>query len=140
MLHLIKLAVGCPTLDTLAARMQEQRVDGHGVIHTRTMPKRATEILSGGSIYRVLDGMMLCRQPITDLRAVKRADGSSGTLILVSDDIIPVSPRPVRPFQGWRYLEPDNAPGDLRAGDPATQGLEDLPPSLRRALAGLALI
>ncbi|GAJ27667.1 DUF1489 family protein [Acidomonas methanolica] len=140
MLHLIKLAVGCPTIDSLAQRMREPRLDGHGVITTRTMPKRAEEILAGGSLYRVMDGFILCRQPVADFRTTTRPDGTAGTLILVKDDIIPVSPRAMRPFQGWRYLSPEDAPPDLVSGNGAVDGLEALPVMLRRALAELCLI
>lgn len=140
MIHLIKLTVGCSGIDALAERMKSPRVDGYGVITTRTMPKRAEEVLAGGSLYRVIDGMLLCRQPIADLRSHQRPDGTTGTLILVDDAIIPVKPRAMRPFQGWRYLTPEDAPDDMTVGSADTTGLADLPPTLRRALAGLCLI
>lgn len=139
MLHIIKLAVGCTSLEVLRERMATHRVDGHGVVLTRTMPKRADEVLNGGSLYRVLDGMVLCRQPIIGLQACRRQDGTDGTLIVVSDEIIPVQPRPMRPFQGWRYLVPKDAPADLGA-TLTRDGIADLPPKLRRELAELALI
>ncbi|GBD56627.1 DUF1489 family protein [Gluconobacter wancherniae] len=139
MLHMIKLAVGCPTLEVLAERMRRERVGGHAVVHTRTMPRRADEILAGGSIYRVMDGMLLCRQPIIGLESCQRGDGSTGTLIVVSDEIIPVQPRAMRPFQGWRYMTPKDAPADLGENG-VGDGIADLPPALRRELAELALI
>ncbi|KXV63660.1 DUF1489 family protein [Gluconobacter oxydans] len=139
MLNIIKLAVGCPSIEVLRERLNNYRVNGHATVQTRTMPKRAEEVLDGGSLYRVMDGMILCRQPIIGLESCQRSDGSTGTLIVVSDDIIPVQPRPMRPFQGWRYLEPKDAPPDL--GNSLTQdGIADLPPRLRRELAELALI
>ncbi|MFT8980061.1 DUF1489 family protein [Gluconobacter oxydans] len=139
MLNIIKLAVGCPSLEVLRERLNHYRVNGRATVQTRTMPKRAEEVLDGGSLYRVMDGMILCRQPIIGLESCQRSDGSTGTLIVVSDDIIPLQPRPMRPFQGWRYLEPKDAPPDL--GNSLTQdGIADLPPQLRRELAELALI
>ena len=43
---------------------------------------------------------------------------------------MPVLPRPYRPFQGWRYLAPKDAPPDLGgAGDVA-----EMPEALRREL------
>ncbi|KXU99860.1 hypothetical protein AD929_14010 [Gluconobacter potus] len=139
MLNIIKLAVGCPSLEVLRERMAHPRINGHGAVPTRTMPRRADEVLDGGSLYRVMDGMILCRQPIIGLESCQRSDGSTGTLIVVSDEIIPVQPRPMRPFQGWRYLDPKDAPPDL--GNSLTQdGIADLPPQLRRELAELALI
>ncbi|AOX16183.1 DUF1489 family protein [Kozakia baliensis] len=138
MLHMIKLVVGCATIDELAARMQHERVDGHGFVRTRTMPRQADEILGGGSLYRVMNGTLICRQPIAGFRAITRPDGQPGTLILVTDEIIPVMPRAMRPFQGWRYLKPDDAPADL--GNQTASGIENLPPNLRRELADLGLI
>ena len=140
MLHIVKLAVGCRTLDELAIRMRTHMVDGLGAVPTRMMPKKADEVLAGGSLYRVMDGMMLCRQEIVDLRAVTRGDGTSGTLILVRDGIVPITPRAMRPFQGWRYLKPEDAPPDLANASGGARGLETLPPRLRRELASLCLL
>ncbi|QDH16541.1 DUF1489 family protein [Swingsia samuiensis] len=141
MLHMIKLAVGCSSLDELRARMQHPRINGHGAVITRTMPKRASEILNGGSLYRVMNGMVLCRQPIIGLEPYQRDDGTTGTLIIVIDDIIPVHPRTMRPFQGWRYLTPQDAPEDLTGTNTShDNGIASLPPHLRKELAELALI
>lgn len=137
---MIKLVVGCTTLDELAAWMQRgERVEGHGVIRTRTMPKQANEISGQGSLYRVMGGLVLCRQPIVGFRSFTRPDGQLGTHILVTDDIVPVQPRAMRPFQGWRYLKPEDATPDLGGGG-AVSGIEDLPPALRRSLSELCLI
>jgi len=44
--------------------------------------------------------------------------------------IIPVDPTPKRPFQGWRYLKPAEAPADLDPG----KGADDIPPDLHAKL------
>jgi hypothetical protein len=51
--------------------------------------------------------------------------------------VIPVEPRPFRPFQGWRYLQPKDAPRDIgqHGGD-----LAEMPEEMRRELAGLGLL
>ncbi|MEJ0048292.1 MAG: DUF1489 family protein [Rhodospirillales bacterium] len=58
-LHLIKLAVGAKTLDDVrtwqAARAKQSPPLRH---RTRNFPKRATEILDGGSIYWVIAGVI----------------------------------------------------------------------------------
>lgn len=73
-------------------------------------PRRAAEICEGGSIYRVIGGRILCRQRITAIRPDTREDGTACALVVMAPEIIPVSPRAMRPFQGWRYLRPEDAP------------------------------
>ena len=51
-------------------------------------------------------------------------------------NVTPVLPRPYRPFQGWRYLNPKDAPPDLRA----SSGIAEMPEELRRELSGLGLL
>ena len=48
-------------------------------------------------------------------------------------NVISVVPTPKRPFQGWRYLKPDDAPADLSE----LGGANDLPPELRAKLVDL---
>jgi hypothetical protein len=48
-----------------------------------------------------------------------------------------VEPRPWRAFQGWRYLEPKDAPRDLSR---ATPGVRNMPEALRRELRELGLL
>ena len=112
-------------------------------VRTRTMPKRADEIVKGGgSIYRVINGLIMCRQPIIGFDSYTREDGHPGTLILVSDDVIPTQPRPMRPFQGWRYFKPEDAPPDLDPTAPGAidDGISALPASLRNQLSELGLL
>ena len=47
-------------------------------------------------------------------------------------------PTPRRPFQGWRYLDPAEAPDDLKGRSAA--GITTMPPKLRKQLAELGLI
>ncbi|MXV43864.1 DUF1489 family protein [Saccharibacter sp. 17.LH.SD] len=140
MLHMIKLAVGCTTPDALRDELKVERINGHGYVRTRTMPKRADDILKGGSIYRVMNGLILCRQPIIGFDEYTRDDNHKGTLILVSDEVIDVQPRPMRAFQGWRYFNPEDAPPDLSDNHSQQTGATLLPPALRARLAELALI
>lgn len=140
---MIKLIVGCTSPDMLRDWVAVERHEGVAYVRTRTMPKRADEIIQGGgSIYRVINGLIMCRQPIIGFDSYTREDGHPGTLILVSDDVIPTQPRPMRPFQGWRYFKPEDAPPDLdqsAAGIP-DDGISSLPASLRNQLSELGLL
>ncbi|MBB2203080.1 DUF1489 family protein [Gluconacetobacter tumulisoli] len=148
MLHLVKLAVGITSLDDLAHRQQTMmdgagdgldgtRMDGRPWLRTRMFPRRAEDILAGGSLYRVIGGMILCRQRVVDIRPDVREDGAACALVVLDPSIVPVTPRPMRPFQGWRYLSPADAPADF-GGTTGAGGA--LPEALRRELAGLCLI
>ncbi|MCE2576174.1 DUF1489 family protein [Komagataeibacter sp. FNDCR2] len=147
MLHMVKLAVGIQSIEDLALRqsLQTPPVDdldgtdptGMPWFRTRMYPRRAAEMVDGGSIYRVISGRILCRQRITAIRPDTREDGTACALVMMAPEIIPVSPRAMRPFQGWRYLRPEDAPPDLRAHDHTG---DVLPEALRNELAELCLI
>jgi len=138
-LHLIKLTPGCANVEELAQRVREgDRHDGLHVIYTRTQPKRADEIAGKGSIYRVIAGFVAARQSIIRFKPHTRHDGQEGTMILVAPEVISVQPRPMRPFQGWRYYKPEDAPPDLTARDENL--LHAMPTHLRKALTELCLL
>ncbi len=140
MLHLIKLAVGISDVAHLRA-VQAPRLAGDGGLRhlTRNRPRRAGEILAGGSLFWVIAGATVVRQRITGIAAAIYDDGSAGTAIDLDPVLVAVAGRPTRPFQGWRYLAAESAPPDLAAGgDPA--GLDALPPALRRELQRLGLL
>ena len=112
--HLKKLSVGSISIDSLKG-WQKRRTDaGLPIIHpTRNWPRRADELLDGGSIYWIIKGVMMARQAIIDLVETKRADGSSACGIVLSPKIVEVIPVRMRIFQGWRYLEVGEAPTDI---------------------------
>jgi hypothetical protein len=124
-LNMIKLVVGCDTIEDLLAWHQSGRP---WIMHTRQTPKRAAELLDGGSLYRVFRGAILCRQRILAVDTV--GDGASARCeVTVDPEIIRVAPTPRRAFQGWRYLEAKDVPPDL-AGE--VDG--EIPPELARQL------
>ena len=136
-LHLIKLCVGVSEVSELRKWVRDKRKGLDSLDHTtRMFPKRRDEILSGGSLYWVIRGMILCRQPITDLVAVTGDDGIGRCRIDFKPKIILVRPTPRRAFQGWRYLNGDDAPPDLKSGAMA----EDMNETMRRELAELGLL
>ncbi len=137
-LHLIKLAVGARTLQDLADWQAQ-----HGRTHpplrhrTRSTPKHAAELLQGGSIYWVVAGMLSARQALRDIRAATREDGTACTDLVLDPVLVPVCGRPVKAFQGWRYLPGAEAPPDL---DRVPEGEAELPEAMRRELSLLALL
>lgn len=135
MLNLIKLAVGCDDLDMLRA-FQEQRLRAHGSIFhlTRMMPKRAGELCDGGSIYWVIKGQLAARQPILEVLADQDDEGRARCRLILGAEITEVQPRPMRPFQGWRYLEAKDAPPDRALGD------SEPPPEMAEELRRLGLL
>ena len=137
-LHIIKLCVGVESLDHMTHWISECRKGRDTLDHvTRMFPRRKDEILPGGSLYWVIKGLILCRQPIADLEAVTGDDGIERCRIVFKPKIIPVRPTPRRAFQGWRYLPAEDAPPDLTK---ATKGSQDFPEKMRRELAELGLL
>ena len=109
-LHLIKLAVGAESLadlrEWMAERMAEARRRGKPLRHahiTRMTPKRAEEILDGGSLYWVVKGLISARQPILGIEPFMDSDGVGRCKIWLGQTVVAVAPRPMRAFQGWRY-------------------------------------
>jgi hypothetical protein len=143
-LHLIKLCVGCDSIADLESWIEESmamhrrlRRPEEQVHTTRMAPKKAGEILDGGSLYWVIKGQVACRQRITDIRTFTDADGIGRCQLVLEPVVTPVDPRPCRPFQGWRYLEAKSAPRDLGSlGADAAQ----LPEAMRRELRDLGLL
>ncbi len=141
-LHLLKLCVGVDEPDELVVhhhnRLEELRAAGKPpeLGHTtRAMPRRREEVLDGGSLYWVIKGAVQLRQPIIDLRSVRGRDGVERCRIVLGSQHVATVPTPKRPFQGWRYLEHRDAPGDIAAAEASA-----LPAELRRELATLGLL
>jgi hypothetical protein len=138
LLHLIKLAVGVRDVAHLDALQMERNGRDPPLRHrTRSFPKRAAEILDGGSIYWVIGGAVLVRQRIIDIVPEVWADGSKGCALVFDPALVRVAGGVKKAFQGWRYLLPGEAPADLV---PGMAGVAELPEEMRRALTALALL
>ena len=133
-LHIIKLCVGVDTVDELRAWRSEQRRSGRAaIVNTRQSPKRCDEVLEGGSLFWVIKGVVRCRQAIVAVDTLE--DGPKTRCeIRLGDEIVLTDPLPRRAFQGWRYLEPHEAPLDLDPGIAA-----DLPSELAAELRALGV-
>jgi len=141
-LHLLKLCVGAERVDDLidwqrrqSADRRRKGLDPRPVHVTRMWPRRAEEVLTGGSLYWVFKGLVLARQRIEALEPVEGQDGVTRCAIVLGPEVVRTETMPRRPFQGWRYLEAKDAPPDLVAGDP----IADLPSGLRRALSEIGV-
>jgi hypothetical protein len=143
-LHLIKLCVGCDSVkdlkDWIRERLGEKKRRGQKAEHihtTRMMPKRASELTEGGSLYWVIRGEVLCRERILAVRPIVDKDGIGRCQLVLDGKVVLTEPRPYRAFQGWRYLSARGAPKDL---DRAAPGARSMPEELRRELRGLGLL
>lgn len=146
MLHLVKLCVGCASIAELASwQARRARTDPPLRHRTRSMPRRAAEIEGQGSIYWVIGGAILARQRIERIIEDHRDDGTPCVGLVLDRELVATTPRPMRPFQGWRYLEPGDAPADRPAGRPAGMAEEqaafgEMPAEMRRELQALGLL
>ncbi|EGP07158.1 hypothetical protein CSIRO_3389 [Bradyrhizobiaceae bacterium SG-6C] len=143
-LHLIKLSVGSTSVkdlkDWIAERVKQAKAKGQPARHihvTRMSPKRVDEILDGGSIYWVIKGEIAAREKIVGIEPFRDKDGIGRCRLVMEPKLIAVSPRPMRPFQGWRYLDPKSAPPDLGK---AAEGVAAMPEPMRRELRELGLL
>ena len=138
-IHIVKLCVGADSVEDLALWQGEQmkrakkaKREARPVCGTRMWPKRADDVLSGGSLYWVIKGVIGVRQRIVAIDHVTDNHGPRCGLYL-DPQLVRTVPQPRRAFQGWRYLEPRDAPADLSEA----QGGADLPEHLRRQLVEL---
>ena len=132
-LHISKVAVGCASVEALRRRQQARLADGVVPITTRYRPRRADELI-GGSIYWIVKHRIAVRQAIIGFAD---SEVDRRTIIRLDPELVAVRALPRRAHQGWRYLDPADAPPDLDAGG---DGLGALPPTLAERLALLALI
>ena len=143
-LHLIKLCVGCDSVSDLEnwiekklKEKKKRRLAAEHIHTTRMVPKRADELIDGGSLYWVIRGEVMCRERIVAVRPFVDKDGIGRCRLVLDGKLVLIDPRPYRAFQGWRYLEARDAPRDLKRGAARQTRLPD---ELRRELRGLGLL
>jgi hypothetical protein len=142
-LNLIKLAVGCSSVADLEEWIDETRLlfkrlgRPYEQTHTtRMMPRRIGTGPCAGSLYWVIKSQVQCRQRILEIRPFTDGEGISRCHLVLEPVVHPVRPRPMKPFQGWRYLDDKDAPPDM-----ANLGADaDMPEDLKKELAGLGLL
>jgi hypothetical protein len=131
-LHLTKVAVGCRDLPALEKRIAGRDDGGEVRVVTRMRPRRIEELVGGSLFWIVKHRLVACQQI---LRFDDRADGRLD--IVCSAQLLSVPARPKRAHQGWRYLDPADAP---KPGDNDDSGIGLLPAPLYGKLAALALL
>ncbi|MFK7874323.1 MAG: DUF1489 family protein [Paracoccaceae bacterium] len=139
-INLVKLCVGAEEVQDLVDWQNNPRSkgpDGAPRHVTRMWPKQSKALLNGGSLYWVFKGSVLCRQAIVRLDEVVGSDGIARCGIVLDREIVRTAAVLKRPFQGWRYLKPEDAPPDLRQGRAAEP---TLPADLNRALAEIGVL
>lgn len=140
LIHLIKLSVGSESVESLMewqASKPAQGPDGLPRHITRMWPKQSDKLLNGGSIYWVVQGLVQCRQRILRLDEVTGSDGIRRCAIVLDPQVVRTTTARKRPFQGWRYLNPGDAPTDLSR---RRLNEESLPADLSAALADIGVI
>lgn len=142
-LNLIKLAVGIDDSAHLAAVQGRRRADsaqsgGSGRLWhvTRNTPRRSAELLDGGSIYWVIKGRIQARQRLIGIETDLDEDGRRFCRLVLDPRLVETEAWPHRPIQGWRYLDPADAPPDRSASGDGRQ----LPAGMAAELRVLGLL
>ena len=144
MLNIIKLAVGIEDIDHLSAVQERKLADEKAKCgkaarlwhRTRHAPRRAEELLDGGSMYWVIKGRVAARQRLIGFEKKTDEEGRKLCFIQLDPELVPTASQRHRAFQGWRYLKADDAPPD----QPERQGEEDFPPEMAAELRELGLL
>ena len=139
-IHMVKLSVGTESIEGLMrwlAMARAQGPDGAPRHVTRMWPKQESALLNGGSIFWVIKGFIQCRQRIMRLNEVIGQDEIRRCAIVLDPELVHTTTAIKRPFQGWRYLKPDDAPIDL---SPDRKDEDHLPVELAGALADIGIL
>ncbi len=142
--HLIKTAAGLQEIDQLIDRQAANRLKYDGkpatYAYTRYMPKRAEDILEGGgSIYWILKNRIQVRQKILGFEIQTESDGMQWCQIIVEPQLYRTLAVQKRAIQGWRYLEPKDAPKDRGLYTPG-QSQDEMPEAMADELKKLGLL
>ena len=137
---MLKLSVGVKEVAQLRAIQTLRAAADPPLRHqTRMMPKRRDDILDGGSIFWVIGGFVQLRQRLLDIIEDRWDDGTPCAGLVLDRVLVPVEARPVKAFQGWRYLDAASAPPDVAAMREAP-GAQAMPEAMLRELRSLGLI
>ena len=140
-LHILKLSFGVEDVDHLA-QIQKERLKREGVLAhiTRNTPRKAEEILEGGSIYWVIKRFIRVRQRLVGIERGVNSEGKPSCALVLDPTLVATELKEFRAFQGWRYFKEEEVPADLvkHAGAPEIQ--KRLPDDMAAELKSLGLI
>lgn len=145
-IHLLRMAVRIDSIEHLKDRQFERmanrpsgELNGELYTFTRNMPRRATEILDGGSIYWVIKRFVRVRQRILGFEEYVGVRGRRRCGIQLEPKWIKTDPQPHKAFRGWRYLPASDAPPDLDLTGTADVA-EEFPAEMADELRELGLL
>ena len=137
-IHLVKLCVGADDISDLVNWQSQLQARYNRVFHTtRMVPKRQADLLEGGSLYWVIKRQIRVRQHITDIEEFVDGQGIRRCHLHLNPELVHTRLQARRPFQGWRYLTPQDAPID------ALNNIEvddDMPEDMRSELTEMGLL
>ncbi|MBI4182836.1 MAG: DUF1489 domain-containing protein [Proteobacteria bacterium] len=143
-LHILKMCVGVDSVEDLAERQARRLADARRAGRkaelrhlTRSVPRRAEQIVGTGSIYWIIKGFVRCRQGIVRIDRIDDPESTKRCAFVLHRRLVRTFPQPRKPHQGWRYLEAEDAPPDLDSG---VAGASELPPDMAAELRALGLI
>ncbi len=131
-LSMTKIAFGAQSAASLRQWLESHAPLGEARLTTRYMPKRHEE-MAGGSLYWIFNKAIIGRSPLLGFMD----NGQGRYWIRVEPMLIAVQSIPRRAHQGWRYLEPADAPADLGEGVDAA---DLMPAEMLGELARLGLV
>mgnify|MGYP001301808587 CR=1 FL=1 len=117
-IHLLKPALKVQDLFEFSQRQKTRWMEHEGElvypVWTSRKPAREEALLDGGSLFWIIKKQIRVRQNVLAVVPYESgADEKPSYLILCSPELIRVEPVRKKPFQGWRYLEAENAPPDI---------------------------
>jgi hypothetical protein len=140
-LHILKLSVGVEDVDHLA-QIQKIRLKSEGILAhiTRNTPRKAIEILDGGSIYWVIKRFIRVRQRLVGIERGVNSEGKPSCALILDPNLVATELREFRAFQGWRYFKNKETPADLTQQTGETEIHKRLPDDMAVELKSLGLI
>jgi hypothetical protein len=141
--HLLIVSVGSSSVDQLRSSQSRRLIAGPLCHVVKQRPTREAELLDGGSVYWIIKGHIAVRQEVLGLERLYDHEGEKCGVML-SSELVETELFLRAPHQGWRYLEDDDAPRDLRdlveEGSADEDGVGDLPEEMATELRSLGLL